>query len=169
MSSDCVYIVSSDSPKHGFLKMVKFLRGHVEFRKWVFQWVKQKLHCISRLLWPSLRNQMVSLLSQSVVKVKVSQSCPTLCNPMDYKVHGILQARIPEWVAFLFSRGSSQPKDQTQVSRITDRFFTIWTSREACPILLVVSKLQAQPDSRKGGNIDSTSWWKEYQRVCRHV
>ena len=45
------------------------------------------------------------------VKVEVAQSCPALCNPMDYTVHGILQARILEWVAFLFSRGSSQPRD----------------------------------------------------------
>ena len=43
-------------------------------------------------------------------KVKVTQSCPTLCNPMDYTVRGILQARILEWVAFPFSRGSSQPR-----------------------------------------------------------
>ena len=42
-----------------------------------------------------------------------SQSCPTLCHPMDYTVHGILQARILEWVAFPFSRGPSQPRDQT--------------------------------------------------------
>ena len=58
------------------------------------------------------------------VKVKVAQSCPTLCNPMDYTVLGILQARILEWVAFPFSRGSSQPMDQTQVSCIAGRFFT---------------------------------------------
>ena len=43
------------------------------------------------------------------MKVKVSQSCPTLCNPMDHADHGILQARILEWVAVPFSRGSSQP------------------------------------------------------------
>ena len=43
------------------------------------------------------------------MKVKVTQSCPTLCNPMDYTVHGILQARILEWVAFPFSSGSSNP------------------------------------------------------------
>ena len=43
---------------------------------------------------------------------------------MDYTVHGILQARILEWVAFPFSRGSSQPRDQTQVSRIVGKFFT---------------------------------------------
>ena len=49
------------------------------------------------------------------MKVKVAQLCPTLCNHMDYTVHGILQARILEWVAFSFSRGSSQPRDQTQV------------------------------------------------------
>ena len=58
------------------------------------------------------------------VKVKVTQLCPTLCNPMDYTVHGILQARILEWVAFPFSRGSSQTRDQTQVSFIAERFFT---------------------------------------------
>ena len=43
------------------------------------------------------------------LKVKVAQSCPTLCNPMDYRVRGILQVRILEWVTFPFSRGSSQP------------------------------------------------------------
>ena len=45
------------------------------------------------------------------MKVKVAQSCMTLCDPMDYTVHGILQARILEWVAFPFSGGSSQPRD----------------------------------------------------------
>ena len=65
------------------------------------------------------------------MKVEVAQSCPTLCNPMDYPVHGILQARILEWVAFPFSRGSPQPRDQTQVSRIAGGFFTIWAKREA--------------------------------------
>ena len=44
------------------------------------------------------------------MKVKVTQTCPTLCDPVDYTVHGILQARILEWVAFLFSRGSSNPR-----------------------------------------------------------
>ena len=44
--------------------------------------------------------------------VKVTQSCPTLCDPMDYTVHGILQAITLEWVAFPFSRGSSKPRDQ---------------------------------------------------------
>ena len=50
---------------------------------------------------------------------------------MDYTVHGILQARILEWVAFSFSSGSSQPRDWTQVSHIAGGFFTNWTIREA--------------------------------------
>ena len=58
------------------------------------------------------------------MKVKVAQSCPTLCDPMDYTVHEILQTRTLEWVAFPFSRGSSQPRDQTQVSCIAGGFFT---------------------------------------------
>ena len=59
-----------------------------------------------------------------VSEVKVLQSCPGLCNPVDYTVQEILQARILEWVAFLFSRGSSQPRDRTQISLIAGRFFT---------------------------------------------
>ena len=63
--------------------------------------------------------------------VKVPQSCPTLCDPMDYTVKGILQAQILEWVAFPFSRGSSQLRDWTQVSHIAGGFFTSWATREA--------------------------------------
>ena len=55
------------------------------------------------------------------VKVEVTQSCLTLCDPVDYSGHGILQAWILEWVAFPFSRGSSQPRDRTQVSHTTGR------------------------------------------------
>ena len=59
--------------------------------------------------------------------------CPTLCNPTDYSlpgssVHGIFQARVLEWVAIAFSRGSSRPRDRTQVSLIVGRGFTIWLS-----------------------------------------
>ena len=64
-------------------------------------------------------------------EVKVTQSCPTLCDPMDYPVNGILQVRILEWVAFPFSKGCSQPRDQTQVSHIAGGFFTSWATREA--------------------------------------
>ena len=63
--------------------------------------------------------------------MKVTQLCLTLCNPMAYTVHGILQAKILEWVAFPFSRGSSQLRDWTQVSCIAGRFLTSWATREA--------------------------------------
>ena len=62
--------------------------------------------------------------------MKVAQLCLTLCNRMDYTVHGILQARILEWVAFPFSRGSSQPRDRTQVSHVAGGFFTSWATGE---------------------------------------
>ena len=58
------------------------------------------------------------------VKVKVTHLCLALWDPVDYTVHGILQARILECVAFPFSRESSQSKDQTQASRIAGEFFT---------------------------------------------
>ena len=70
------------------------------------------------------------------VKSEVAQSCPTLCNPMacsppGSSVHGVVQARELEWVVISFSRGSSRPRDQTWVSRIAGRRFTIWATREA--------------------------------------
>ena len=58
------------------------------------------------------------------LKVKVAQSCLTLSDPMDYIIHGILQARILEWVAFFFSRGSSLPRNRTGDSCIAGGFFT---------------------------------------------
>ena len=65
------------------------------------------------------------------MKVKGHQLCLTLCDPMNYTVQGTVPAGILEWVAFLFSRGSSQLRDQTQASRIAGRFFTSWATREA--------------------------------------
>ena len=63
-----------------------------------------------------------------------AELCPTLCAPMDCSlpgssIHGIFQALILEWVAFSFSRGSSWPRDWTQVSRIASRFFPFWATR----------------------------------------
>ena len=64
------------------------------------------------------------------VKVKVAQSCLTLCNPVDYTVHGILQARILEWAAFP-SPGDLLNPGIERVSRIAGGFFTSWATREA--------------------------------------
>ena len=75
--------------------------------------------------------------------MKVAQSCPTLWDPMDYRVHGILQARILEWVAVPFSRVSSQSRDQTQVCRIAGGFFTSWASREALIYVKNLADVQA--------------------------
>ena len=84
------------------------------------------------------------------MKVKFAQSCLTLCDPMDYTVHGILQTRILEWVAFHFSRGSSQPRDPTQVSCIAGGFlssiadsYSSWFIRTA--VLAVTDKVTCLP------------------------
>ena len=68
------------------------------------------------------------------VCAKLLQSCLTLCDPVDSSppdssVHGILQARILEWVAISFSRGSSQPRDRTRVSCIGGRRFNLWATK----------------------------------------
>ena len=72
---------------------------------------------------------------ESESESEVVQSCRTLCDPMDCSlpgssVHGILQARILEWVTISFSRGSSQPRDRTQVSCIGGRYFNLGATRE---------------------------------------
>ena len=83
--------------------------------------------------WPQPWNNRHLLFGRKAMThlVKVAQSCPNLCDPMDYPVHGILQARILKWVTFPFSRGSSQPRDQTQVSPITGVFLISWATRKA--------------------------------------
>ena len=83
--------------------------------------------------------QNVTLFLLDLRKEKESeaaQSCLTLCDPMGCRqpgasVQGIFQARVLEWVAISFSRGSSRPWDQTPVSCIAGRHFTVWASREA--------------------------------------
>ena len=81
---------------------------------------------------------------------EVAQSCPTFCNPVDcslpgFSVHGILRARILEWVTISFSRGSSQPRDWTWVSCIGGRRFNLWATREASAYLELTKY-------EKGGN-----------------
>ena len=77
---------------------------------------------------PHCRWILYQLSNHAAAAAKSLQSCPTLCNPMDYTIHGILQAGILEWAAFPFSRGSSRPRDRTQVSCIAGRFFTSWAT-----------------------------------------
>ena len=89
-------------------------------------------------LWGRAGSILVNDSSSRAVKVSKWKSFslfdslqPMDCSLPGSTVHGILQARILEWVAIPFSRGYSQPKDQTQVSQIAGRFFTIWSTREA--------------------------------------
>ena len=90
--------------------------------KWVSPPVNLWKHCISML---------------AIAVALVPQSGLTLCDPVDcsppgFSVHGILQARILEWIAIPFSRGSSQPGDRIQVSCIAGRFFTVWAAGNSC-------------------------------------
>ena len=85
---------------------------------------------------PTISSSVVPFSSCGSVKwSEVAQLCPTLFDPMDSSrpgssVHGIFQATVLEWIAISFSRGSSQPRDQTRVSCIVDRSFTVWATRE---------------------------------------
>ena len=99
-----------------------FLRA---FQLYVFTWA---YHVHSKMI--------VSLSYSSNYQVLVAESCPTLCDPMVYSapgssVHVILQARKLEWVTIPFSRGSSSPRDQTQVSHSAGTFFIVRATREA--------------------------------------
>ena len=101
------------------------------------------------------------------VKVKVVQSCPTLYEPHRL-VLGILQARILEWVAFLFSRGSSQPRDQTQVSHIADGFFTSWaTGKSKSTRVGSLSFLQEIFPTQESNRCFLHCRWILYQLSCQ--
>ena len=90
------------------------------------------------------------------VKVKVAESSPTLCNPMDYTVHGILQARRLEWVAFPFSRGSSQ---QTQPIFASRRAVGSWTSTLTSGALLADGKTNRLKHRISNADFCSHSLW----------
>ena len=81
-------------------------------------------------------HHLICLITMKV-KVKVTQLCLTLCDPVDYTVHGILQARILEWVAYPFSRGFFWARNQTGVSCIAGTFSTNWATRVAQTIITI--------------------------------
>ena len=103
---------------------------------WIELFREQCIFCTSE----SPRRKQNSILMVQLWKKEseseVIHSCPTLCDPVDCSppgssVHGILQARVLEWVAISFSRGSSRPRNWTWVSRIEGRRFALWATREA--------------------------------------
>ena len=88
----------------------------------------------------------------------LAQSCPTLCNLMDCSppgssVHGILQARILEWVAISFSRGSSQPRDGTWVSCVAGRRFILCATRKALKLHGATKKKKKKFISHEAGKV----------------
>ena len=118
----------SEISKNAVTSREKVREGRQDGKFILLMWGKQILY-----LSKALRSNDPIYLSQ--FSMLVAQLYPTLCDPMDYtppgsSVHGIIQARILEWVAILFSRESSQLRDQTLVSCIAGRFFTIWATRE---------------------------------------
>ena len=96
--------------------------------------------CLKGADTPRIRGTAERLSSSS----QVSQLCPTLCDPLGSTVCGVLQARILEWVASLFSLGSSQPRDQTQASRIAGRFFSSWAAREGLRVTYLEAKITSR-------------------------
>ena len=120
------------------------------FKRWVLTFGPVCFKHYSPPLWPWKRSVFIPIPKKGIAKVysnyrtialishaskvKVDQLYLTLCDPMNYTVHGILQARIQELVAFPFSRGSSQPMDKTQVC-IAGKFFTDRASKVMLKIL----------------------------------
>ena len=118
------------------------------------------------------------------VQVTVAQPCPILCDPVDCSspgssVHGILQARILEWVAIPFSRGSSWPRDRTRVSCLAGCFFTIWaTGKSGLDLCLFLTQSHPwslpaliQPYWTPWASFHllfSPSWWSSASLFCLH-
>ena len=101
------------------------IHGVEESQTWLSDWTE--LSWVHQLSSKFHRLNFSCSLSAHPSEFSIS----VLCDPMGYTVHGILQARILEWVAVPFSRRSSQPRDRTQVSHTAGRFFTSWATREA--------------------------------------
>ena len=103
----------------------------------IFLWRLRKLKRANTILkGRSKVRELTASDFKAYYAAKSLQLCPTLCDPIDgsppgFPVPGILQARTLEWVAMLFSRGSSWPRRQMQVSHIAGRFFTTWATQEA--------------------------------------
>ena len=131
-------------------------------REWTLKWNPETKHLAGQLLkccsvnaHNNLKRQFSQVVPYPWDTVRpvcvyrsdcVTQSCLTLCDPMDCSppgssVHGILPARILQWVAIPFCRRSSWSRDWTWVSCIAGRFFTIWATREALVRPMFISKV----------------------------
>ena len=137
---------------HGCFCGLRRLHARPHFGKWLFlllveyitncKWAHTKALHLAR--WIFVENESV-----------VTQSCLILCNPVDCNppvssVHGILQARIQEWVAIPFSRDLPDLGIEPGSPALTGGFFTVWATREAHEYLLPRSKIKSQWGSRPG-------------------
>ena len=118
---------------------------------------------MEKTLEKSTHTHKITLHCKSTVKVKVAQSCPAVCDPMDCSlpgssVHGILQARMLEWVAIPFSRESSQPRDRTQAFCIAGGFFTIWAILQLIERSLFSLSALTKYCYMKNTVLDSNNW-----------
>ena len=132
-----VLFISSEKYPSG---MVLMFTDHIHHRSEQGCDLVQGLELISSLLPTSWHHVVTEWWCDYDInkesESEVAQSCLTLCDPMDCSLpgsslHGILQARALEWGAIAFSRGSSWPRDRTQVSCIQGRCFNLWATREA--------------------------------------
>ena len=105
---------------------------------WFCIYVSLEYNCAHKHEYTSILHMyiMYDWVNKPLKESEVAQSCPTCCDPMDcslpgFSVHGILQARVLEWVTISFFRGSSQTRDQTRVSHIGGRRFNLWATKEA--------------------------------------
>ena len=109
-----------------------------------------------------------SLGQKDSPQILESKSCSVVSNclhPMDYTVYGILQTRILEWVAFPFSRGSPQPRDQTQIIHIAGRFFNSWATIEAQ--ISAMTSLAGPAASHLGNQV--TNIFEDFSQVQKFV
>ena len=105
---------------------------------------------------------VVTVKSLSHVQLFVTPVC---CSPPGSSVHGILQARVLEWVAIAFSRGSSRPRNRTQVSHIAGRRFTIWATREVLIVTEITIIVNRQINYRQGS--EAERWGAEHKERGR--
>ena len=112
------------------------------------------LYCLIPFMWQFGKDKtivretekyLISVVATQLYKFpQIYWSDTTLHDPMDCRlsgsfVHGIFQARLLEWIAISFSRGSSRPRNRTRVSRIAGRRFTIWATREAQTYMYIIN------------------------------
>ena len=126
--NDHILKLEDENFKRVIINMLKDFRKR-EQKEWQVENISLEMQT-----WKKNQKEIPEL--KNSVKVRVAQPCPILCDPTDCSfpgssVRGIHQIRMPEWAAIPFSTGSSQPRDQTQVSHTAGRFFTVWATKEA--------------------------------------